>query len=306
LAVQQKKWTEALAQTRRTTFGRLATLFGATDITADFWDELETAFIQADMGVTLTSTLIDEMRSLVKQEGITNGDDLLERLKLRLIEQLPQTSLALASSPPTVIILVGVNGSGKTTTAAKLAHWLTVQDQRVIFAAADTYRAAAAEQLTLWAERLELEIIRGNPGSDPGAIVYDAAQAAAARKADVLIVDTSGRMHTHGNLMAELQKIVKVAGKVIPDAPHHVLLVLDATTGQNGIAQAKAFTQSVGVSGVILAKLDSSAKGGVGFAVSSQLKLPIFFAGLGESIADLSSFDARAYVNGLIDKNQSV
>ncbi len=197
-------------------------------------------------------------------------------------------------------VLVGVNGSGKTTSAAKLAAVLLRKGKRVLFAAADTYRAAADEQLQRWAERLTVDMVSGKPGSDPAAVAYDAAQAALARKVDALLVDTSGRMHTSHNLMAELQKVCRVTGKVIPGAPHHVVLVLDATTGQNALAQARAFTQAVGVTEILLTKLDGSAKGGMALAVHRSLGLPISYVGLGEGTDDLAPFDAEAYVEALL------
>jgi fused signal recognition particle receptor len=203
-------------------------------------------------------------------------------------------------SGPLVYVLVGVNGSGKTTSAAKLAAVLLQKGQRVLFAAADTYRAAADEQLQRWAERLKVDVVSGKPGSDPAAVAYDAAQAALARKVDALLVDTSGRMHTSHNLMAELQKVCRVTGKVIPGAPHHVVLVLDATTGQNALAQARAFTQAVGVTEILLTKLDGSAKGGIALAVHRSLGLPISYVGLGEGTDDLAPFDAGAYVEALL------
>jgi len=199
--------------------------------------------------------------------------------------------------------MVGVNGSGKTTSIGRLAYRWIRSGKKVILAAADTYRAAATEQLELWGERLGTELIKGLPGSDPGAVVYNACEAAVARNADALLIDTSGRMHTHHNLMSELQKICRVAGKVIDEAPHKVLLVLDATTGQNGISQAKAFNEAIQLDGVIIAKLDGSARGGVGFAVVSELDLPILYVGLGENPQDLVPFNPESYIDGLLAVN---
>ena len=201
---------------------------------------------------------------------------------------------------PFVTLIVGVNGSGKTTTAAKLAWRWKEQGMQVMMAAADTFRAAAREQLEVWAERLQIELVTGERGSDPGAVVFNAGQAATARNVDALLVDTSGRMHTEHNLMAELEKIHRVAGKVVQGAPHCSILVLDATTGQNGLAQAKAFSQSIPIDGVVLAKLDGSARGGVGVAIHEQLGLPIFFVGLGEGVQDLQAFNAEEFVSGLL------
>jgi len=206
------------------------------------------------------------------------------------------------SHQPTVIFLVGVNGSGKTTTAAKLGRLFSLSGKKVLLAAADTYRAAAIDQLQVWADRLGLPIIAGQPDSDPGAVAFDAIQSALARKFDVVLVDTAGRLHTRYNLMEELKKVHRVVGKALPGAPHLVLLVLDATTGQNALLQAKAFQAAVQVNGVILAKLDSSAHGGMAFAIQKELGLPIYFAGLGEKPEDLTPFDRVAFVEGILNQ----
>jgi fused signal recognition particle receptor len=217
-----------------------------------------------------------------------------------LIVRLGQASLPLAPSNPSVTILVGVNGSGKTTSAAKLAHWFTRQGKSVLLAAADTYRAAASEQLNIWADRIGINVISGKPGSDPGAVVYDACQSVLARSLDHLIVDTSGRMHTEHNLMDELKKIGRVCGKVVEGAPHAVFLVLDASTGQNGLAQARAFTETIPIDGTILAKLDGSAKGGIAIAIRDMLDMPVNFVGIGEGLEDFKPFDPDAYVHSLL------
>jgi fused signal recognition particle receptor len=284
----------------------LANLLGATEITGDFWDELEAMMIQADLGIRMTTELISDLRQFAQREGITRGEELHDQLREILLNRLERSGGEELPHKPSTVAIVGVNGSGKTTTAARLARRFLSAGKSVIFAAADTYRAAANEQLKLWADRLGVDIIRGEPGSDPGAVVYNASQAAVARGMDVLLVDTSGRMHTEKNLMTELAKICKVAGKVIPDAPHRVLLVLDATTGQNGLSQAKAFTETVQVTGVVLAKLDSSARGGVGFAVASELGLPIEYVGVGEGIDDIAPFDPESYVNELLATTEPV
>lgn len=303
--VEKNRWRQALARTRRTAFGRLASLVGATELTSTFWEGLEETLIQADLGIKIVQGLITNLKEISRAEGLTHGDQVIERLRALLFEHLETVTDPEPDVRPLVIILVGVNGSGKTTTAARIAYrWLS-SGKKVILAAADTYRAAATEQLQIWGDRLDVEVISGQPGSDPGAVVYNAAQATIARDADVLIVDTSGRMHTEHNLMAELEKICRVAGKVISGAPHQVLLVLDATTGQNGLAQAQAFTDAVDVTGVIVAKLDSSARGGVGFAINSVLGIPIQYIGFGETLEDLSVFDAEAFVNGLLTQSET-
>ncbi len=297
----RSNWRDALARTRKVTFGRLATLFGATEITPQFWDELEAALIQADMGINLVDALLHDLQDSCAQQGITRSDEAKILLKSMLMDRLTDLHQEVKiRHAPEIIILIGVNGSGKTTAAARLAYRFKSAGKSVLFAAADTYRAAASEQLQQWGARLGIDVISGQAGSDPGAIVYDATQAAIARSSDVVIVDTSGRMHTQHNLMAELQKVCRVSAKVLDGAPHQVLLVLDGTTGQNGLAQAQAFINTVEVTGVILAKLDTSAKGGVGIAIADQLHLPIVYVGLGEQEDDFAAFDPEAYVDGLI------
>ena len=275
-------------------------MLGATELSDTFWQELEEILIQADLGISTSIPLINELKRISHSEGLTKGDQVFQQLRTLLIEHLKSVPEQPLDVRPLVAILVGVNGSGKTTTIARLAHrWLS-SGHKVLLAAADTYRAAANEQLIIWGNRLGVEVITGHSGSDPGAVVYDAAQATLARRMDILLVDTSGRMHTQHNLMAELKKICRVAGKVIQGAPHQVLLVLDATTGQNGLAQARAFAHAVNITGVVLAKLDSSARGGMGFAVASTLGLPIQYVGLGETLDDLSPFEPEAFVDGLL------
>jgi fused signal recognition particle receptor len=298
--VDKKSWRDALSKTRNATFGRIASLFGATDLTPEFWEELESTMIQADIGVGLTLQILEELKEHAQREGILQGDQLYSQLHSLLISQLQIPYDQPSGRKPFVTILVGVNGSGKTTSAGRLAYQGLQSGKKVLLAAADTYRAAAAEQLELWAERLAIELIKGLPGSDPGAVVFNASEAAVARGIDALFIDTSGRMHTHHNLMSELQKISRVAGKVINDAPHEVILVLDATTGQNGISQAKAFSEAIQIHGVIISKLDGSARGGVGFAVVSELQLPILYMGLGEKPQDLIPFEPESYVDGLL------
>jgi len=280
-------------------------MLGATELSNTFWQELEETLIQADLGISTSIPLINELKQISHSEGLTTGDQVFQQLRTLLIEHLESVSeQPPLDERPLVVILVGVNGSGKTTTLARLAHRWQSSGHKVLLAAADTYRAAASEQLIIWGNRLGVEVITGHSGSDPGAVVYDAAQAALARSMDILLVDTSGRMHTQHNLMTELKKICRVAGKVIQGAPHQVLLVLDATTGQNGLAQAKAFAHAVNITGVVLAKLDSSARGGVGFAVASTLDLPIQYVGFGETLNDLSPFEPKAFVDGLLTTDE--
>lgn len=298
--VDPKQWRTALAKTRRSTFGRIASLLGATELTPDFWEDLEAALIQADMGGSLTQGLVMELQETASLEGLLRGEEIYTLLRRLLIERLNVPIEPVFHKKPHVLILVGINGTGKTTTAAKLAFAQTKAGLRVLLAAADTYRAAAQEQLSIWGERLGVDVISAEPGSDPGALVHNACRAAHARNADVAIVDTSGRMHTEHNLMAELQKIYRVVRKFIDGGSHEVLLVLDATTGQNGLAQAQAFAEAIQLDGVILTKLDGSAKGGVGFAVVDTLGIPVRFVGTGETLEDLAVFNPQAFVDALL------
>jgi fused signal recognition particle receptor len=300
--VPEHSLQQALDRTRRAAFGRIATLLGASELTEEFWQELEFSLVQADLGITLTSLLLDELREQARSEGFLDGRQVQTALHDALVARLRpvQEPLPTLDQKPFVLLVVGVNGSGKTTTAAKIAWRWKNRGLRVLLAAADTFRAAAREQLEIWARRLEIELISAGQGSDPAAVVFNAGQAATAREMDALLIDTSGRMHTEHNLMAELQKIHRVAGKVVPGAPHCSLLVMDATTGQNGISQAKAFSEAIAIDGVVLAKLDGSARGGVGLAIQDQLGLPVYYVGLGEGVEDLQLFDPGQYVDGLI------
>ncbi|NPA30825.1 MAG: signal recognition particle-docking protein FtsY [Chloroflexi bacterium] len=299
------KWRQGLARTRKTTFGRLAQWLGATEISDQTWDDLEALLIQADLGVDLTLDIVEQLRERVRREGITRTEELRTLLQEVLRETLQEPPPITYPARPTVILVVGVNGSGKTTTIAKLARRLQREGKQVLLAAADTFRAAAIDQLKVWGQRLGVPVIANQPGSDPGAVTYDAIRSAQARGTDVVLVDTAGRLHTRYNLMEELKKVRRVAGKAQPGAPHHVWLVMDATTGQNALQQAKAFKEAVGVTGVILAKLDSSAKGGMVFAIQRELGLPILFVGLGEGPDDLEPFDPDAFVQGLLEVDDS-
>lgn len=295
------KWIEGLNRTRKVAFGRLATLFGATDISAETWDELEAILIQADLGVETTEAILSALQEQVKKDGLTRTDELQSRLREELIRRLDAAPVIdLSAQKPAIVLVVGVNGSGKTTTIAKLGRQFARQGNRVLLAAADTYRAAAIDQLQVWGERLNLPVIAGQPEGDPGAVAFDAVQAGVSRKMDIVLIDTAGRLHTRFNLMEELKKVYRVVGKAMPGAPHATWLVLDATTGQNALQQARAFKQAAAVTGVILAKLDSSAKGGMAFAIQEELGLPILYAGLGEKPEDLQPFDREAFVDGIL------
>jgi fused signal recognition particle receptor len=292
---------ESLARTRRQVFGQIAGLLGAGDITDETWDDLEALLIQADIGVETSLEVVECLQKKTRQDGIIRTDDLQAALQgeLRKLLQDPPPVRVNVSRLLTVVLIVGVNGSGKTTSIGKLARYYRDSGREVMLVAGDTFRAAAIDQLQVWGERAGVPVIAGHPGGDPGAVLYDAIQAARARGVELLIVDTAGRLHTQYNLMAELKKIYGVARKNVHDAPHETLLVLDASTGQNALSQAKHFQEAVDVTGVVLAKLDGSAKGGMVFAIEDNLGLPIRFVGTGESIDDLAEFDPDQFVEGL-------
>ena len=293
-----------MARTRRAAFGRVATLLGATEVTPDVWDELEAALIQADVGVGATGDLLQRLRARVAQEGLIRAAELQSALKEELKRMLaaPENgSRPFDATRPAVALIVGTNGSGKTTSIAKLASRHKREGRKVLLVAADTFRAAAGEQLDVWAERAGVELIGGRPGADPGAIAFDALQAAQARGFEVVLVDTAGRLHTKYNLMQELTKVRNVIGKALPGAPHATYLVLDGTTGQNALAQARQFNEAVAVTGVIVTKLDGTARGGMVFSVTHELGLPVAYIGTGEKIGDLEPFDAEAFVDGLFE-----
>jgi len=295
------KWKQSLERTRKSTFGRIATLVGATEINQQTWDDLEELLIQSDLGVSTASLIVDGLRKKVFDTGAIRDIEFQSLLRDELLARLSTPDFSnFGKSIPTIILLVGVNGSGKTTTAAKLGKIYSNQGKKVLLAAADTYRAAAIDQLQVWADRLNLPVIAGQPDSDPGAVAYDAVQSAIARNFDIVLVDTAGRLHTRYNLMEELKKVHRVVGKALPGAPHEVYLVLDATTGQNALHQAKAFQQAVKVNGVILTKLDSSARGGMAFAIQKELGLPILYVGLGEKSEDLQVFDPQKFVDSIL------
>ena len=294
------KWKTGLAKSSKAAFGQIATLFGATDITQETWDDLEALLIQADLGIESTAEIIDSLKRTVRDQGLTRSEELSESLRNELQLRLDKSSLPRWTEKPSVILVVGVNGSGKTTTIAKLAQRFQSEGKTLLFGAADTFRAAAVDQLQVWGDRLNVDVVSGAPESDPGAVAYNAVQSGAARQVDLVIVDTAGRLHTRFNLMEELKKVNRVVGKALPGAPHAVWLVLDATTGQNALQQAKAFKEAVNVTGVILSKLDSSARGGMAFAIQRELRLPILYVGLGEKPEDLIPFDPDAFVRGIL------
>jgi len=295
------KWKQALNRTSKAAFGRLATVFGATEIDSSTWDDLEALMIQADIGIATTQEIIHKLQKQVMDQGITSGQELSTLLRSELLTRIdPPVQPDFNGIKPAVILIVGVNGSGKTTTIAKLGKRFSQQGQKVILAAADTFRAAAVDQLQVWADRLNLPIIAGQPNADPGSVAYDAIQAGLARKVDLVMIDTAGRLHTRTNLMEELKKVHRVTGKALEGAPHAVWLVLDATTGQNALQQARAFKEAVRVTGVILAKLDSSARGGMAFAIQKELGIPILYAGLGEKSEDLEPFNRESFVDSIL------
>ncbi len=294
----------SLTRTRQSFFGRIVDLIAQSDITDDTWTELETLLIQADVGTATTIALVDALRERVSKDRLRRAVDLHRIVKEEMVAALREKGRSYLPGPPAplaVILIVGVNGSGKTTSIAKLARYHQARGDRVLLAAADTFRAAAGEQLSVWAHRLGVDIVAHQSGGDPGAVLYDSLAAAQSRGANVVLVDTAGRLHTKYNLMQELGKMGRIAAKQVPGAPHETVLVLDATTGQNGLVQAKTFGQAVPVSGLLLAKLDGTARGGIAFAVVQELGIPILFVGTGEKVEDLAEFDAEAYVEGLLE-----
>jgi fused signal recognition particle receptor len=290
-----------LGRTRQL-FARIGNTVQETDtITDSLWDELEEALLGADVGPSTTLWLIDRLRQRATSERLRTGSQVQQALREELSKLLGKPSALRFShtSPLTVILVIGVNGSGKTTSIAKLAARLTKEGRKVILAAADTFRAAAIDQLQEWGRRIDVPVISQHPGSDPGAVVYDAIQAATTRGRDVLIVDTAGRLHTKFNLMEELKKINKIIQKFVPDGPHELLMIIDATTGQNALLQARKFAEDIGLTGVIITKMDSTAKGGFAFAVTDDLGVPIKFIGTGEKIEHLIPFEPHGFVAAL-------
>jgi fused signal recognition particle receptor len=297
------KLATSLQKTRGGILGRLGSIFQENEITEELWEELEETLIVGDVGMATTAELVERTRQRVGQENIKSTRDAYLVLKQEMVRLLESDEPLQIDQPRilTVVLVVGVNGSGKTTSIGKMAYWYKARGRRVLLAAADTFRAAAIDQLKIWGERAGVEVIAHEPGSDPGAVVYDAMRASQeSRKADLLIVDTAGRLQTKFNLMKELEKIKAVAGKQVHRAPHEVLLVLDASTGQNAIMQAKAFRESAGVTGIILTKLDGTSKGGSVLSIKRELGVPVRFVGTGEKIGDFALFDPVAFVEGLV------
>lgn len=294
------RWKLGLVRSSKGTLGRLADILRVTEIKQAVWDELETILIHADLGIDTTMSILESLRATVKTRGMTRNTDLWSLLENELLRRLATPPPLDFQSKPTIILVVGVNGSGKTTTVAKLGHLMAREGKRVLLVEADTFRAAAVDQLQVWAVRMGLPIVAGQMGSDPGAVVFDGIKSAISKDYDIVLVDTAGRLHTRYNLMEELKKVSRVAGKALIGAPHAVWLVLDATTGQNALVQARVFKEAVGVTGVILAKLDSSACGGMAFAIQQELGTPILFAGLGEKMDDLVPFNRDAFVRGIL------
>jgi len=292
---------EGLAKTRKNISDRLGKLVLGEKIDESSLDELEEALIASDVGTQTTSLVLADLKERFKRNELSSPDQVRARLKQVLFEIVSGRPASLVlTGTPTVILMVGVNGTGKTTTIGKLAHRLQNEGKKVMLAAADTFRAAAAEQLSIWGERNGVPVIKHKEGADPGAVVFDALAAAKARGMEVLIVDTAGRLHTKSNLMEELKKVQRIIARELPGAPQETLFVLDATTGQNALAQAKTFHQTIGITGIVLTKLDGTPKGGIVFAINKELGLPVKFVGIGEGIEDLKDFDPREFVEALL------
>jgi fused signal recognition particle receptor len=294
---------EAVTRTRESFSSRIGDLVALTRVVDEATlEDLETALLTSDIGVQTTTEILDALRDRAKHQAIEGGAELRSLLKeqLRTILEAPARAVLDPATPPKVTFLVGVNGTGKTTTSGKLAAWYRAHGKSALLCAADTFRAAAIEQLEVWASRSGVEIVKTRQGGDPAAVLYDAVTAAKARSIGELIVDTAGRLHTKTGLMDELDKMRRTAAKLVPGAPHEVLLVMDATTGQNGLQQARLFTQSAGVTGIVLTKLDGTAKGGIAVAIARELNLPVRFVGVGEKMEDLLEFDAGAFVDALV------
>jgi fused signal recognition particle receptor len=293
---------QAVSRTRDSLGERIESVIALTrEVDESALEDLEMSLIASDLGVTTTTEIIDALRERAKRQQIRDGAELKDLLKTQIKAILDEHQKPpRAVAPPEVIMMVGVNGTGKTTTTGKLAAYYRAQGKSVLMCAADTFRAAAIEQLEVWGQRSGVEIIKTRQGGDPSAALFDALQAAKARNNDVLIVDTAGRLHTKNSLMAELDKMRRTTQRIISDGPHEVLLVMDATTGQNGLQQARLFTESAGVTGIVLTKLDGTAKGGIAVAIARELNLPVRFVGVGEKIEDLLPFDSSAFVDSLL------
>jgi fused signal recognition particle receptor len=295
---------DAVSRTRESLSERIDDIVSlGKEIDRNTLDDLEATLIAADLGTTTTHEVLAGLRERVDRKQIGDVAELKRVLKEQILAILAQGNAAppKAVEPPEVIVVVGVNGTGKTTTIGKLTHFLQANGKSVLLCAADTFRAAAIEQLEVWGQRTRTDVIKTKPGGDPAAVLFDALQAAKSRSTEYVIVDTAGRLHTKSNLMQELEKMTRTAQRIIPGAPHEVLLVMDATTGQNGLQQARQFTKSAGVTGIVLTKLDGTAKGGVVVAISRELGLPVRYVGVGEKVSDLLPFDATAFVDSLFE-----
>jgi fused signal recognition particle receptor len=294
-----------LAKTREKLAGGLRRLVKGRQLSEELIDEIEHYLITADVGVRTTTALVDELREDFRARRISSGDEVIDFLKRRLRACFDDVdrSLATVAGGPTVILVAGINGAGKTTSVAKIAHSLRKDGRTVLLAAADTFRAGAVEQLAIWSDRLGVELVRGREGADPASVVYDAAEAAVARGTDVLLIDTAGRLHTQEHLMRQLTKIRDVVAKKIPGAPHEVLLVLDATAGQNAIAQAEIFQRAIDVTGLFLAKLDGTAKGGIVIAIRERIGIPVKLIGVGETPEDVEPFDPDQFIEAMFEED---
>ena len=294
---------KGLARTREAVGSGFRSLLAGRTLDDELINEIEQRLIAADVGVAATTSIIKNLRQAYRDKEIVRGEDTLKFLKQQLIDRWEETdrSLAVSKTKPTVILVAGINGSGKTTSVAKITKSLKKQGRTVLLAAADTYRAAATEQLEIWSKRLDVQIVKGEAGSDPAAVVFDACEAAIARNVDASVIDTAGRLHTQDNLMRQLTKIRDVVAKKIPGAPHEVLLVLDATAGQNAIAQAKVFAQAIDVTGIFLAKLDGTAKGGIVVAIQDVLGIPVKLIGVGETLDDIELFDPTSFMQAMFE-----
>ncbi len=293
---------QAVSKTRDTLGEKIEGVIALTrEVDQSSLEELEMVLLSSDIGVTTSTEIVAALRERALRRQIRDGAELKQLLKEHLRAILDEHQRpAVKIAPPLVIMMVGVNGTGKTTTTGKLAAYFRRDAKTVLLCAADTFRAAAIEQLEVWGQRSGVELIKTKPGGDPSAVLYDALQAAKARATDVLIVDTAGRLHTKNSLMAELDKMRRTAQRLVPSAPHEVLLVMDATTGQNGLQQARLFTESAGVTGIVLTKLDGTAKGGIAIAIARELQLPVRYVGVGEKIDDLLPFDSEAFVESML------
>ncbi|MDA0988156.1 MAG: signal recognition particle-docking protein FtsY [Chloroflexi bacterium] len=299
------KVQDGLKRSRESWFARVTQIVQRSRLDETLLEELEELLISADVGVATTAQIIERVRDKAEAQRLTDTSDAIELLKQEMVSLLSAKGTSIhsgqppASGGPLVILAMGVNGVGKTTSVAKLAHYFKEQGNRVILAASDTFRAAAIDQLQAWGQRVGVDVIAHNPGGDPAAIAYDALEAARARGANVVLIDTAGRLHTKLNLMEEMKKITRVLSRLDPEAPHETILILDATTGQNGLAQARSFTEAMGCTGVFLAKLDGTARGGIVVAIVQELGLPVLFIGTGEAVEDMAPFDPGEFVEEL-------